>query len=392
MALTKVHNRLIADAAVNVKDFGATGDGTTNDAVNLQSAINAAVAAGKDLYIPEGEYNCGSTTLTLGGSIRVFGAGAGQTVLKKTVDTADELIYALSQSEIEIEGIRFHYTPATTTVSGNLAAIAFSSATKSAVRNCHVTGAFYVGIVFENSDQCQATGCYIRGVKNRALYAYQDCKDITFSHNHIDGHNFGGTTATTDYGININPAGSGNFILGMVVSSNTIRNCVFQGIATAENTVGTTIIGNTIFNITSFHGILVQKANSVSNFYTTVMGNYVQGCGLYGIYCLESFYTAVQGNVVAGCDDHGIYLNLHQNSVISGNVLVANGGDGIHVVSSNRNIITSNQSVTNTGYGLNITSAASSFNRYNDNYFYANTTGTVVDNGTGSSAGTNLTS
>ena len=27
MALTKAHNRMIADAAVNVKDFGAVGDG-----------------------------------------------------------------------------------------------------------------------------------------------------------------------------------------------------------------------------------------------------------------------------------------------------------------------------------------------------------------------------
>ena len=29
MALTKAHNRMIEGAAVNVKDFGAVGDGTT---------------------------------------------------------------------------------------------------------------------------------------------------------------------------------------------------------------------------------------------------------------------------------------------------------------------------------------------------------------------------
>ena len=31
MALTKAHNRMIEGAAVNVKDFGAVGDGATDD-------------------------------------------------------------------------------------------------------------------------------------------------------------------------------------------------------------------------------------------------------------------------------------------------------------------------------------------------------------------------
>jgi hypothetical protein len=46
---------------VSVKDFGATGDGTTNDAAALQAAIDAANAGGGGtVIVPPGTYLCGS--------------------------------------------------------------------------------------------------------------------------------------------------------------------------------------------------------------------------------------------------------------------------------------------------------------------------------------------
>ena len=40
----------------SVKDFGATGDGSTDDRAAIQAAITAAQATGGTVYIPEGEY------------------------------------------------------------------------------------------------------------------------------------------------------------------------------------------------------------------------------------------------------------------------------------------------------------------------------------------------
>ena len=54
MALTRVHNRLIAGAPVNVKDFGAVGDGVTDDTAAIQAALTFAV--GSDILFPKGTY------------------------------------------------------------------------------------------------------------------------------------------------------------------------------------------------------------------------------------------------------------------------------------------------------------------------------------------------
>ncbi len=45
-----------AREAYSVTDFGAVGDGVTDDSTAIQAALDAAAAAGKDLFVPEGTY------------------------------------------------------------------------------------------------------------------------------------------------------------------------------------------------------------------------------------------------------------------------------------------------------------------------------------------------
>jgi hypothetical protein len=61
---------------VSVKDFGAVGDGTTNDTTAVQTAVNA-VGAGGAVYFPKGSYFV--TSLTGATNILFFGSGASFT-------------------------------------------------------------------------------------------------------------------------------------------------------------------------------------------------------------------------------------------------------------------------------------------------------------------------
>jgi len=55
MAITKTNNRMIEGSVVNVLDFGAVGDGLTDDTASLKAAASA-VTDGETLYFPQGTY------------------------------------------------------------------------------------------------------------------------------------------------------------------------------------------------------------------------------------------------------------------------------------------------------------------------------------------------
>lgn len=69
-------------SVINVKDFGAAGDGKTDDTAAIKAAISAAQDAPYkgEIYFPSGEY-CFSEQLVFDG-VKVAGAGMGSTTLK----------------------------------------------------------------------------------------------------------------------------------------------------------------------------------------------------------------------------------------------------------------------------------------------------------------------
>lgn len=56
MALTKTTNRMMEGAYLNVLDYGAIGDGSTDDTAAFQAAITAGQTLEKTVYVPSGTY------------------------------------------------------------------------------------------------------------------------------------------------------------------------------------------------------------------------------------------------------------------------------------------------------------------------------------------------
>ena len=150
MSLTKVSFSMIEDAPANVQDFGAVGDGTTDDSTAIQAAINSFGANAGTVYFPQGSYLVGTAIdLTDLRGIRLVGTGGlvisnnpGTRILWAGGAGSGPMLTAYGAVSIEIEHILFQYT--NSAYNGNL--ISFEKNSRPAdtagihIHHCSFTG------------------------------------------------------------------------------------------------------------------------------------------------------------------------------------------------------------------------------------------------------------
>jgi len=101
---------------LNVKDYGALGNGVADDTAAINSALTAARAAGKVAFFPAGTYNTtGSHDLSGTTGLRVLGSGTGVTVLKITHPTNDLFFSNTETRDLTLQDFSVTSDPGTRT-------------------------------------------------------------------------------------------------------------------------------------------------------------------------------------------------------------------------------------------------------------------------------------
>lgn len=147
---------------LSVKDFGAVGNGVTDDTVAIQAAFNAGV--NQEIRFPAGTYLCG--TIIIANQCRAVGEGPGSTNIKAN-GTSIDLWKVETVTRVDVENIAF--VPAITDtkqVDGTYLKYETASGYNfgSRIKNC-VFAYSYRGVQFVDAAGWSIEDCYF------ALYA-----------------------------------------------------------------------------------------------------------------------------------------------------------------------------------------------------------------------------
>jgi parallel beta-helix repeat protein len=360
---------------VSVKDFGAVGDGVTDDTTTIRNAV--AQSAGKKLFFPKGIYLV-SAHVEVPAYTSIVGEGV-QTIFKMS-NPNSSLFEVLTQSYVTFED--FSIECALTGTTPYVAGIALYQTVYSLVQNVRMFGLSHFGVLMQNSGNNTVRGCEFFNWRG----TIQDSTDIicrdNSNFNIVEGnHCYGGG----DVGISVFDSYAGATPTGNVIANNVVGAHKAYGImayVTSLYDTQTVIDGNNIRDIDGLgstgsgafgSGIYIQSAagtvcsnNKISNccINTTNFGSLAPaGIGITNI--LSTTPVVCVGNSIVGMTKApGIMCNTSTNVIISDNSInIANSGagtngHGILVVNVPRiNISGNNIKQGTAGYwGINIVS------------------------------------
>jgi hypothetical protein len=143
---------------VNVKSptYGATGNGTTDDRVAIQAAIDAAnTAGGGVVFFPAGTYRV-TSALTMYGRVSLLGVGANASILTIDHATAHLLTYTTTNAAFcSVQGMTLKSSQTSTGRMVNCAAIAMFIS----IRDCAIGDASYLSAATASSALVYGTSC-----------------------------------------------------------------------------------------------------------------------------------------------------------------------------------------------------------------------------------------
>ncbi len=384
---------------VSVRDFGATGDGVTNDTAALQACFNYAAGVAS-VYIPAGTYMVDAVTIQTGQTRGGLAVPSNShiimdvsTVIKAIPNSSNSYNVLLinNATNVIVENGTVQGDRATHTDTGVYGAccVAIWGSTNVFINNVTAKDSYTDGfwILYNDAVAPYAESRNVHLINCTADNNYRNGASVIGC---IGGSITGGRyinsngTAPQD-GIDVEPNannGSG--------SPSTVSNFVVQSVHAYGNAktgievygAGTVEYVDLLENFcygNGAQGIVYRNATNGSIDTNTVYSNTANGISAYSL-----TKTAINNNIVSSNVQSGIIIQNPQNVttqdlVIDGNVITANA-TGVQITgltNSIANVIVSNNDVfNNTGDGININYASNV--RVDSNF--VSTNGTAADN------------
>ncbi|MGE3245390.1 MAG: glycosyl hydrolase family 28-related protein, partial [Beijerinckiaceae bacterium] len=318
-------------AAFNdVKQFGAEGDGVTDDTAAITAAL-ARLTSGGVLFFPAGTYLISSTIDTLS-NVTFAGAGMGASII--LADAADFNMIEVQDGQSDIAfrdlTIKGAATADSTTQYGVIAS-ASSEASRVTIERCRFTnsnngistgsgtgwrvnecyfdtlvgvisGTGYGVLVAGSSTRCHVTGCDYLGTSGNGRHAVYLSVNATYCRvvgNSVKDCNETAIVcraSTGQGGVHGNIIAGNNIEGGGTVSSDASAAILVAGIATWNE-----VYGNFVEDFAN-DGIVVSNLSEAGTCqFNSVADNTVVECDLRGIDIRGTKSTRVSGNRVYNC-------------------------------------------------------------------------------------------
>jgi len=379
---------------LNVRAFGAIGNGVQNDAPAFQRAIDAAAKQMKPLLVPSGKYYLpAKSTLTIPTGVTIEGSGRENCLLftDSVTDAAYPALINIQGENITIKGLSISGSrpvaanERSTQAKGRYNLINISFDTKASknvsIENCRLSDAYGRGILFRGTyitiKDCEflRIGRYNTNFKavDGAIsnFGRNECSDIRILHNTFK---YVGTHAISAFRINRLNIEDNHLsqISGIGLANHQCQNLRITGNRieyTGDNGIDVQRCQQTLISANYFYAAGNKNAGDAGSaaaiFYgddyaqntannAIISENFIRGAYVFGadslsgksqscgIYVIDAFHVKVIHNTISGIGD------MEQSHEING----IEDGNGIMVVNSakgqSRDIILDGNSIYDT--------------------------------------------
>jgi parallel beta-helix repeat protein len=353
---------------VSVTDFGATGDGTTDDSSAISAAATAA--SGKRLYFPTGTYI--GTNISLPGDVEVYGKATLK--LKQQASLTLDPFFRLTAANVSFEGLTFDGNKASQPSDG------FSDSWNTGGNNTGKSNraAIYgdnsgTGYTIEN---VQVRGCHFKNQWGSSV-ALRNVSTVIIDGNTFEDCNFecaflyaAGATRNTGARIVNNictSIGSGDGTINAnafvttqydgVVCSNNQAYTIERNLLKMEDCTRCSIVGNVLDTntVTSFNCLQVQTGGVdivvVGNVFKNVQrGIYMECTGTLSDVVIEG--NTVEGGIATSSTPDGITVIGGERVTIANNTIRETERHGILISDSTQVVVANNNISANASQAL----------------------------------------